>query len=76
LFREPERHVIRWTQTMADEDLVGMAGTYSAVITMSSRRRQEYLASMSHFLETHEVPRRRGAIEVPMRCLCWRTSLR
>jgi hypothetical protein len=33
-FAEPERQVIRWTRLMAKEDLVGMAGTYSAIITM------------------------------------------
>ena len=60
LFVEPERDVIRWTRVMAQEDLVGMAGTYSAVIVMDAVERQEYLASISRYLETHEVPRRRG----------------
>jgi len=75
-FLEPERQVIRWTQAMTKEDLAGMAGTYSAVITMDALPRQEYLAAISRFLETHDIPRRGGAIEVPMRCICWRTSLR
>jgi SAM-dependent methyltransferase len=75
-FLEPTRQVIRWSRLMAPEDLVGMAGTYSAVIVMNPGQRQEHLASMSRFLETHDVPRREGAIEVPMRCLCWHTSLR
>ena len=61
---------------MPQDDLVGLAGTYSAVIVMDPGERQEYLASISRFLDTHEVPRRDGAIEVPMRCLCWRTSRR
>jgi hypothetical protein len=75
-FLEPERQVIRWTQPMTREDLVGMAGTYSAVITMDSPQRQEHLAAMSRYLETHEIPHRQGTVEVPMRCLCWRTSRR
>jgi SAM-dependent methyltransferase len=76
LFVEPERDVIRWSRLMAQEDLIGMAGTYSAVIVMDPDERQEYLASISRYLDTHEVPRRGDAIEVPMRCLCWRTSRR
>jgi hypothetical protein len=76
LFVEPEREVVRWTRLMTQEDLVGMAGTYSAVIVMDPVERREYLASIARYLETHEVPRRGDAIEVPMRCLCWRTSRR
>jgi SAM-dependent methyltransferase len=75
-FLEPERQVLRWTRLMQQDDLVAMAGTYSAVIVMEPVERHQYLASMAHFLDTHEVPRCRGAIEVPMRCLCWRTSRR
>jgi SAM-dependent methyltransferase len=76
LFLEPERQVIRWTRAMPKEDLVGMAGTYSAVITMDAVERREYLASIARFLETHDIPLGGDAIEVPMRCICWRTSLR
>jgi ubiquinone/menaquinone biosynthesis C-methylase UbiE len=75
-FLEPDRHVVRWTKAMTKDDLVAMAGTYSAVITMDAPERQEYLASISRFLETHDIPCHQGAIEVPMRCICWRTSLR
>ncbi len=75
-FLEPVREVIRWSRLMTPEDLVGMASTYSAVIVMDPDQRQEHLASMSRFLETDEVPRHEGAIDVPMRCLCWHTSLR
>jgi hypothetical protein len=31
---------------------------------------------MARFLQTSELPVREGVIEVPMRCLCWRTTLR
>jgi hypothetical protein len=75
-FRQPERQVVRWTQTMTTDDLLGLAGTYSAVITMEPSARTEYLASMERFLETHELPGSEGAIDVPMRCLCWHTTLR
>ena len=75
-FLEPERQVIRWTRLMPQEDLIGMAATYSAVIVMDPAERQEYLASMGRFLTMHEVPRRGDAIEVPMGCFCWWTTRR
>jgi SAM-dependent methyltransferase len=75
-FAEPERQVIRWTRLMAKEDLVSMAGTYSAIITLPVAERDEYLSSMSGYLETHEVPISQGLVEVPMRCVCWRTTRR
>jgi SAM-dependent methyltransferase len=75
-FAEPEHEVIRWIRPMAREDLVGMAGTYSDVITLPARQREEYLASVAHFLETHDLPTSQGLVEVPMRCICWRTVRR
>jgi SAM-dependent methyltransferase len=75
-FLEPEHQVIRWTRPMTKEDLVGMAGTYSDVITLPPPARAEYLASVARFLETQDVPMSQGLVEVPMRCICWRTSRR
>jgi SAM-dependent methyltransferase len=72
-FLEPESRVVRWTRLMTREDLVGMAGTYSGVITMPAPEREAYLAGFAGYLETHDVPTREGSVEVPMRCLCWRT---
>jgi SAM-dependent methyltransferase len=75
-FHEPEVRVIRWSQAMTTEELVGLAGTYSEIITMDPSDRQDYLDAIARFIETHAVPRRNGAVDVPMRCRCWRTSLR
>jgi SAM-dependent methyltransferase len=75
-FLEPERRVVRWTLAMTGDELVGLAGTYSAIVTMGESERQAWLASMARFLQTSELPVREGVIEVPMRCLCWRTTLR
>jgi SAM-dependent methyltransferase len=75
-FVEPASRVVRWTRLMTREDLVGMAGTYSGVITLPAPEREAYLAGVSRYLETHDVPTRQGLVEVPMRCLCWRTSRR
>jgi SAM-dependent methyltransferase len=75
-FVEPEHEVIRWTRLMAKEDLIGLAGTYSDVITLPAGERDEYLASVARFLETQKVPMRQGLVEVPMRCICLRTFRR
>jgi SAM-dependent methyltransferase len=76
-FAAPERTVVRWSQAMSADELVGLAGTYSAIVTMTEAERGAYFESMSRFLATHVVPvNDDGKIDVPMRCLCWRTSLR
>jgi SAM-dependent methyltransferase len=75
-FLDPEVRVIRWSQAMTTEELVGLAGTYSEIITMDASDRQDYLVAIARFIETQPVPRRDGAVDVPMRCRCWRTSLR
>jgi len=75
-FVEPARKVVRWTRPMTADELVGLAGTYSAIVTMSEPERRDCLQSMSRFLAAHQVPSTNGKMDVPMRCLCWRTSLR
>jgi SAM-dependent methyltransferase len=74
-FLEPERRMIHWTRPMTREELLAMAGTYSGVITMGETERRDHLAAMARFLDSHPLPEVDGVIEVPMRCLCWRTTL-
>jgi hypothetical protein len=75
-FLEPEHEIVRWTRPMTKEDLVGMTGTYSDIITLPPAERDGYLASVADFLDTHDVPMSQGLVEVPMRCICWRTFRR
>ncbi|MGP0032438.1 MAG: class I SAM-dependent methyltransferase [Acidimicrobiales bacterium] len=72
-FSEPERRLLRWTISLTREELIGMAATFSIVITMSASERQEHLAAMGRFLDGHSELAGQEVIEVPMRCLCWRT---
>ena len=74
-FDPPETRVIRWNQAMTPDEVVGLAGTYSEIITMEPSQRRDYLAAIVRFIETQPVPTHQGAIDVPMRCRCWRTSL-
>jgi SAM-dependent methyltransferase len=77
-FLEPERRVVRWTLAMTRDELIGLAGTYSAIVALGESEREECLDSMARFLQTAELPisDSGGMIEVPMRCLCWRTTRR
>jgi SAM-dependent methyltransferase len=73
-FEEPETHRFMWTNAMSSVDLVALAGTYSAVITMPEAQRRQYLDSMTRFLSDHLAGS--DSVEVPMRCLCWRARRR
>jgi len=72
-FDHPDSDVIRWALSMTREELVGLAGTYSSMITMPPDRREQ---------ETARVRAAVGAvmtgdrIEVPMSCRCWRAVRR
>jgi len=72
-FDGPQRHVLTWTTTMSAEDVVGLAASYSAVLTMTPEKRRAEL----------ELVRARSAelcgtatIEIPMNCRIWRAVRR
>ena len=57
-FLEPETKLFRWTKPMTKADLVALAATYSAVITMEDDARREHLDAMTRFLDDHRALRR------------------
>ena len=61
---------------MTKSDLVALATTYSAVITMEEEERQRHLDAMAHFLDEHEAFAGLEVIDVPMRSYCWRATKR
>jgi SAM-dependent methyltransferase len=73
-FLEPETRLFRWTRRMAKDDLIGMAATYSAVITMDEESRHRHLESMRRYLDAQPALTGQGAIDVPMRSYCWRAA--
>jgi SAM-dependent methyltransferase len=75
-FLEPETMVFHWTRPMAKADLVALATTYSAVITMDEETRRQHLEAMTRFLEDHETFRGLHVMDVPMRSFCWRATTR
>ena len=61
---------------MTKGDLVALATTYSAVITMEEGARRHHLDAMRQFLDEHEAFVGLDVIDVPMRSYCWRATKR
>ena len=64
---------IAWTLPMTREDLVGLAGTYSSLITMAPGPRGRELDRVSRIAEEIVAG---GEVAMPMRCRCWRAVRR
>ncbi len=75
-FHEPETALFRWNRPMTKRDLVALATTYSAVITMEEEDRRRHLDAMARFLDEHEAFVAQEVIDVPMRSYCWRATKR
>lgn len=72
LFGEPERMIIEWSMPRTPSELIGLAGTYSAVITSGADEWESALRRAAELTEEHPALRGRARIELPMRALCWR----
>jgi SAM-dependent methyltransferase len=73
-FTPPEFAEFNWTRTMTIDDLVGLAGTYSAVITLTDTERRQALRLARAWLESQPELSESGQIELPFRAGCWRTD--
>jgi len=72
-FSPPEATVLRWSNPATAEDLAGLAGTYSSVVTFGPDRRDAVMARTA--LVAARLPElfTDGAVELPFACRCWRT---
>jgi SAM-dependent methyltransferase len=73
-FLEPETALFRWIRPMGKADLVALAATYSAVITMEGDARRQHLNAMARFIDAQVAFAGRDVIDVPMRSYCWRAE--
>ena len=73
-FTTPETTVITWSMPMTRDELVGLAGTYSAVITRSAKERAETLHRVERLATEHAGFGSRTTVQLPMRCRCWRAT--
>jgi SAM-dependent methyltransferase len=73
-FEAPDTTLIRWTRLMSKADLVALATTYSGVITMAEKSRDDHLRAMARYLDGTEGFHGTDRVEVPMRAYCWRAT--
>jgi hypothetical protein len=66
----PESRTVEYTVPMTSEELSGLLGTYSGVITLGPRERAEFSARVNAFLGRQPWDR----VDVPMICRCFRST--
>jgi SAM-dependent methyltransferase len=71
-FTPPETRTVEWSLTVTPEQLIGLAGTYSGVIVLPEAERTRLRDQLGHTVRTHPSLAGQTAIELPMRCTCWR----
>ena len=75
-FTDPEATVMHYSRPMTRRELVGMAGTYSSVITLPAAERRNRLAAAER--QANDAvggadADEEATVELPLRCRCWRT---
>ena len=75
-FTVPEATVMNYSLPLTRRELVGMAGTFSSVITLPQAARRERLSAAER-LATDAVggpnADEAATVDLPLRCRCWRT---
>jgi len=73
-FTVPETTIIAWSMPMTRDELVGLARTYSSVITRPESEQTEILDRVDRLAAAHPAFAAGTTVDVPMRCLCWRAT--
>ena len=68
-FTRVEEETITWSMTMNHEQMVGLAETYSVMITMPEEESRRELARIEAAVSSLVGD---GEVDVPMGCRCWR----
>jgi SAM-dependent methyltransferase len=71
-FAEPEHNEVRWAVPMTMDELVGLLGTYSGVITASPERRDELFALARSYLRDETGLAEGEVVQMPYRAVCWK----
>ena len=61
--------MITWSKSMTRDELVGLAGTYSSLITMAPAERERELDRIRTITESVVGG---DVVDMPMGCRCWR----
>ena len=65
-----QEHTVKYTLPMTKDDLFGLLGTYSGVITLDPDRRAEFSQRARDFLDQQPWDQ----IDLPMICRCLRST--
>jgi SAM-dependent methyltransferase len=66
----PETTVVRWSMSLDAEQLAGLAGTFSGVITRAGSGRQDRIDTVRRMAES--LGSSDGSVSLPLACRCWR----
>jgi SAM-dependent methyltransferase len=72
-FPRPDHQVIRWDVALDADDIVGLLGTFSWVITMPEAARQRVFDQARRLLREHLGVEGDVTVDVGFRAECWRT---
>ena len=68
----PEEHTVAFSLPMTKDELVGLLGTYSGVITLDAERRADFTRQVRAFLDRQPWDR----TDLPLICRCLRSTRR
>ena len=67
-----EEHTVEFSLPMTKDELVGLLGTYSGVITLDAERRADFTRQVRAFLDRQPWDR----TDLPLICRCLRSTRR
>jgi hypothetical protein len=74
-FAQPERHVSTWDVALTADELIGLLGTFSWIITMTDDRRAHVIDEARRVLRDGLGVSGDVTVDVQYRCEAWRTRL-
>ena len=71
-FHAQEARIVEWSMAFTVEEIVGMLGSYSRVITLPPGARAEVLRRAEQHAKELLAENGGSTMDIPMRCQCWR----
>ncbi len=72
-FEDPDHRVVPWKVAMRDDELIGLLGTFSWVLTLSDAERATLFEETRGFLAEVRGRASSDRVDVPLRAEVWRT---
>lgn len=71
-FHSQEARIVEWSMAFTVDEIVGMLGSYSRVITLPAEAKADVLVRAEERARALVADAGGSTIEIPMRCQCWR----